>query len=351
MARRRKEENRDLEPGVYRHKSGGYRVKGHDRKDKYFGKKRYADAVALAREVSSRIVEPDAIEVLVEQFVELLPTITKNRPVTIYKKTGLLRRYANNLKGKSVLKITHVSLQSIFNTMPDAQYQSHRKVWKQFGDWLVSEGFWPENFVIKTMPRQHVRAKHRHTEEGYQTIYEHAEEWLRVAMELAVSSLQDRTVLCELEESDIDGDRMRLTRHKTGANLAIKIVEGSRLERAVEASRAQFTAGSTLIRRIPKRRRAGPDWSRVNPNYLTHAFTAARDESEAYAHLQPELRPDFRALRSFGAHLYREAGHTEQYVQALLAHRSVDLTNYYADDGYQPRYVDVEAGLVNTEPK
>lgn len=345
MGRQRKDQNSELEPGVYRHSKGGYRVKRIDGRFRYFGASRYEDAVEFARMVRAEKGNPDHVNVLVEKWLSELTTRTNNRPATIRNKAYIMRLYGRRWHGKSIINVQHTTLQKVWDTMTDSAYQNHRKTWKQFGAWLVSQGWWDINRVEKTLWRAAQRQKERHTAEGYQIVYNAAEEWLQVAMELAVTSLQDQAVLCDLRTSDIKDQRIQLTRYKTGANLAILMPPGSRLAGAVERARAQGVAGSTLIRRQPQRRRPGPDWSRVTPGYLSHEFTRVRNSSGAYDHLPPNLRPDFRALRSFGGWLYREAGYPDEYVQALYQHRSADLTKYYTESGYAARYMDAEAGL------
>lgn len=347
MGRRRKEENRDLVPGLYRHEpSNTWRVKDQKGKFKYFGDKRYEEAVKFAQHVHSLKTETDNLSVLIEQYLVELPKRTNNKPSTIQAKTWRLNKWVENIGHLSILDIDHIVLQQIFDTMTPSAYQNHRKDWVKFGEWVVAvPGLWDKNYAEMTLAIQVTREKERHTNEGYQKIYDEAEEWLQIAMELAVSSLQDLSVLCALTNDDIQNGRLLLTREKTGANLGIEIATGSRLYKAIKRSKIQFTAGDTLIRRKPKRRRPGKDWSRVNPQTLSKAFKDARDSSGAYDHIDPSKRPDWRALRSYGAHLYREAGYPDQYIQALLAHKDVKMTDYYTDSGYEPRFIDVKAEL------
>lgn len=346
MGRSRKEENSELAPGVYANNPrGNWRVKDQTGKWRYFPKGKYDEAESFANFVSNLKLKPDLVATLIDQYLAELPKRTQNKSGTIYNKTKILERWKKNIGHHSVFDVDTEALQKIFDKMTPAAYQNHRKVWVQFGKWLVAKGFWPANHVEGTLAISAPRQKHRHTDEGYQAIYDAAPEWLQIAMELAVSSLQDRGVLCELTSDSIRSGRIRLTRAKTGAHLAIEYAAGSRLDQAVKAAQASFVAGDTLIRRIPQRRRPGPGWSVVNPTYLSQTFAKVRDKSGAYDEIPKELRPDFRSLRSYGAHLYREAGYSESYVQALMAHSDAKMTAYYAEDGYDPRYVNVRADL------
>lgn len=345
MGRRRALGNEKLEPGVYRHPKGGYRVKKTDGKFQYFGQSRYDDAVALARSVAAKKGSPDEIDTLIEQYIAELPIRTKNKQSTIDAKAYCLRMYARRWQGKSIRNVQHTTLQKVWDTMTDAAYQNHRKHWRQFGKWIVSKGWWELNRVDKTLWRGTERQKERHTPEGYAAIYEKADDWLRDAMDLAIYSLQDQTVLCDLLKSDAKDDRLVLTRYKTGANIALLMPEGTKLRTTVDRAIDRWTAGDTILRRVPSRRRPGKDWSAILPGYLSHQFTKVRNESGAYDHLPPALRPDYRALRSYGGWLYREAGYSDEYVRQLYQHRSLNLTQYYTESGYKPRYADAEAGL------
>ena len=89
-----------------------------------------------------------------------------------------------------------------------------------------------------------------------------------------------------------------------------------------------------LIHYIPKaRRRKQLDtklhWNAVTPDYLTKAFSQARDDSKAYDHIQANERPTFHEIRALGAWLYEQQGFAQDYIQGLMGHVDVKMTEHY----------------------
>lgn len=99
------------------------------------------------------------------------------------------------------------------------------------------------------------------------------------------------------------------------------------------------------MRRPPERRsHALDEFTQVRGNLLSKAFAAARERAKAYAELPLEQRPAFRDLRAYGAWCYERKGFPVEYVQALMAHKTTAMTQFY-QEGHDVKYVDVEAGL------
>jgi integrase len=69
----------------------------------------------------------------------------------------------------------------------------------------------------------------------------------------------------------------------------------------------------------------------VNADYLTKAVAKVIDASGAFNGYAEEEKPSLHELRSFGAHLYEEAGYPKKYIQALLGHANAKMTEHYLD--------------------
>ncbi|MCU1782866.1 hypothetical protein NTD80_08855 [Pseudomonas sp. 13B_2.1_Bac1] len=66
-----------------------------------------------------------------------------------------------------------------------------------------------------------------------------------------------------------------------------------------------------MIHYKPKARRreqidAKDHWTSVTPDYLTKAFSKARDAAHAYDHVPAGERPTFHEIRALGAWLYEQ---------------------------------------------
>ncbi|MDT4875777.1 Phage integrase family protein [compost metagenome] len=89
-----------------------------------------------------------------------------------------------------------------------------------------------------------------------------------------------------------------------------------------------------LIHYLPKaRKRAQLDakrhWNAVTEDYLTKAFTKARDESKAYDTMPKAERPTFHEIRALGSWLYEQQGYPLDYIQALMGHADEQMTEHY----------------------
>ncbi|WP_414703761.1 tyrosine-type recombinase/integrase [Pseudomonas sp. TCU-HL1] len=89
-----------------------------------------------------------------------------------------------------------------------------------------------------------------------------------------------------------------------------------------------------LIHYSPKARKreqldAKRHWNAVTEDYLTKAFTKARNESKAYETMPKAERPTFHEIRALGAWLYEQQGYPQEYIQALMGHADVKMTEHY----------------------
>lgn len=76
-----------------------------------------------------------------------------------------------------------------------------------------------------------------------------------------------------------------------------------------------------------------PHWTYVNPDYLTKAFAAARDEVERFAKMPKPERPSYHEARGLGARIYEEMGMSKAAIQALMTHADKRTTEIYLDGG------------------
>lgn len=209
--------------------------------------------------------------------------------------------------------------------------------------YAISEGMRDDNpaEVLRKVPTK--RARMRLTRESYAAVREQAPHWLQIAMDVALYSLQRREDVVVMQYPE-DG-KLWVKQKKTGARLAI--TPSGRLMRAIAESR---TAACPLVvhakpeRMKPKHQRATDRIHpmQVMPDKLSRAFAKARDASGYYT--GENSPPTFHEIRSLGAHLYRDAGYAEEYIQALLGHEDVAQTRVYLD-GHKRKWMEVTADL------
>jgi len=354
--RQRKAGNRALERNLYRHPRRGFRYRDPRTKAWEYWNVELAEAQRRARERNLLLPakRQDSVSRVIADYLDYLDSESGNKRSTLDIKKDILGFYSRAWHGYSLRSVTRAALLKHWRTIGPHGWQKHRNIWMDLYRWAISSGIVEVNeaeLALGPKAKSLTRKRQRHTEEGYAAIYERAEEWLQIAMDLAVSSLQDRSTLCRARRSDIswsstDGiGRWLITRSKTGANLALKVKPRTRLDAAVRRALGHPVAGTYLLRKAPDRKRRGKlEYTQVTPDYLSKAFAEAREKSGAYAHLPAEQQPTFHDLRAYGSWLYEKAGYPTEYVQALMAHGSAKMTQHY-QDGHEVRYSEVDAGL------
>lgn len=341
--KRRREGNAHLPPNLYRRARGGafnYRDPVSGAWSYIAGPERKAIAEARRRNAGHAPTATSSVGYLLEQWRE---THVEGAASTLAETDRIVARYVRAWGSQPIRAITRQALTRSWDTLPPRAHQKHRALWIAFQRWCVARGDLDTNEAELTLPaRLPERARTRHTDEGYAAIYAAAPEWLQIAMELAVASLQRRGDLVRLTRDDVRDGVLYVRQAKTGARLGIRFAPQSRLGAAVRRALSVPVFGSTLIRRLPERRKTRTNG--VAAAYLTHAFAEIRDAVGAYGDLEPAHRPSWHDLRAYGVWSYERAGFPREYVQALAGHSTARMTAHYAD-GHEIKWADVEAGL------
>jgi enterobacteria phage integrase len=346
--RRRSSKNAHLADNLYPHHRGGYRYKDPRTKRWEYWNVPLAEAQKRARERNQLLPSKrsGSVSRVIADYLDYLEKESGNKASTLDIKRDILGFYSRTFHGFHLRSMTRGVFAKHWETIGVHGWQKHRTIWIDLYRWAIAHGIVETNEAEATLkPKRLDRKRTRHTEEGYAAVYTAAPEWMQIAMDLAVASLQDRSTICAAKRMDVAGGRWVMTRSKTGARLAIKIAPGSRLEAAIRRALAYPVTGHYLLRKAPDRRRGGKvEATQVLPGYLTSEFRKVRDASGAYDDLEPEQRPAFHDLRAYGSWLYEKAGYPTEYVQALMAHESKKTTQFY-QEGHEVKYIDVEAGL------
>lgn len=343
--RSRRPEDSHLPPNLYRRRRGrafNYRDPVTGKWAYIAGPERAAIAEARRRNAGHGSTSSTTVGHLLEQWRE---THVQGADSTLAEADRIIARYRRAWGAQQVRTITRQALTKVWDTLTPHAAQKHRQLWISFQRWCVARGELDTNEAELTLPpRIPARERTRHTDEGYAAIYAAAPDWLQIAMELAVASLQRRGDLVRLTRDDVRDGVLYVRQAKTGTRLGIRFAPESRLGRAVRRALVAPVFGSTLVRRTPERRKTRTNG--VTGTYLSHAFAAVRDAEgvAAYADLPAEQRPSWHDLRAYGVWSYERAGFSREYVQALAGHSTARMTAHYAD-GHEVTWADVEAGL------
>lgn len=189
--------------------------------------------------------------------------------------------------------------------------------------------------------------------DGFAAIHAGAPQYLQIAMELSLVTLQARLEVCNMQHSHFRGGHLYVIRDKVSGDsdmAFIKIVltdellelqarARSTVETPKRAKREAMPVLSPyLVHRHPEHKRRQwldnkPHWTYVEPEYLSKAFAAARDSIERFAQMQPAQRPSFHEIRGLGARLYEDAGMPQASITALMTHADKRTTEIYLDGG------------------
>lgn len=166
------------------------------------------------------------------------------------------------------------------------------------------------------------------TLETFMAIYEQVKEispWVQRSMELALVAGQRREDLRDLGPRNVRDEKLWVTQRKTGALVCIPLdlrlhVLGWSVGEIIARCRENIIS-KHLIHHNAK------PCDPIHLQSITGAFAAARDKA-GITWPADKTPPTFHDIRSLAARLYADQG-TD--AQALLGHKSADMTAVYRD--------------------
>jgi integrase len=72
-------------------------------------------------------------------------------------------------------------------------------------------------------------------------------------------------------------------------------------------------------------------WCQILPDRLSKRFAAAREKLKKFSDMKPSEKPTFHEIRALGGWLYLEQGHSKEYVNLLMGHTTMAMTDHYTD--------------------
>lgn len=280
-----------------------------------------------------RVFGTQAVAEVVSRFrAEYLPE-RRLAPRTLQEHEYKLRQYVARWGERNIGTITLADLDAFMRMQKRDPYIKHRALLQQLWGFARSIGAVKENIADALMAKLPAeKQRKRWALEQFETMRALAAPWLQIAMDLAVVTLQRREDLVSMKFADIVDGRLLVQQHKTGARLAIAI--GSELAAVLSRARQTGIHCPMIIHRKPERYRASATREHhfaVTGEYLSKAIAELRDSTGVCEGMTDAERPTLHEFRSLGAHLYREAGFDEAFIQALLGHADERMTEHYLD--------------------
>lgn len=299
----------------------------------------------VARVVGARETVADAVAVFRRDDVPARGWAPKTAEVY----GSVIRRIETSLGSRPVEDITVKDCAEFIRaiTESDRARQQFRLVLGWIMACAVQEGWIDTNPVLATRRFQHERKRARLTKEMYAAIWDKAEPWLRLAMDISLVTLLRRDDVVSLKFTDVrDGALWVIPQKTEGTTLVkLKIRVGDQLAGLLAQARDSVLS-PYIVHRLPEKARpsnmratARQHHTQVMPEQLTRAFQGARDE----AGIGGEHPPSFHEIRSLGGALLSEAGWEIEKVQGLMGHSCTSMTEHYLE-GHETPWQDVQPG-------
>ena len=282
---------------------------------------------------------------------EMLPE--KKLAESTLKLTGYrLDRLEADLGEKVIEKITvQVISEYLDKNFKKDSYIKHRGVLSELFRFAITKGYRNDNPVEVTLAKSdYGKSRKRLKLSEFKAIHEAAPEWMKIAMELSLVTLQGRHEICNMKYADIKDEHIYVVRQKTKKNewAHIRIALTPTINELIQRSRKSGVVTPYIIHREPERRIRAKDrqhWTQLTLNNFSKRFKAIRDEISLFKQVPPENRPTFHEIRALGSWLYEKEGYDRAgYVQKLMAHADEKMTEHY-QSGHEQKWLDVNADL------
>jgi len=349
-AKRRKESTIGLEPNLYKNGAyyrykhpvtGGWHQMGKDAYDANIAARSLNQALIKDRDLYNEVLGLDKFTfsaTLTRYKKEYL--IHKNlKPGTLALAHYRLTRLVSDLGNVPMCELTVESLSTYLDSnFKGDPYIKHRGSLIDIFKWAITKGIVESNLASKTLAKAAGKKKRQPLSlTDFALIRENAAPWLQIAMDLALVSLQRRGDLCKLNYDDIHDGRMFIVQEKTekhGVRARLSIEYSSPLEQLIAKSRKDKIVTPFIIHERPARIVKSENkthWSQVLPDRLSKQFAKARDKIKKFSDMPSAERPTFHEIRALGGFLYLEQGHSKEYVNLLMGHTTMTMTEHYTD--------------------
>lgn len=362
-ARKRKERYRNLErnlyeqDGYYRYKhpqTGKYHGMGSDLKAANIAARKLNAMLMQGSDLVHRVIAEGAThfgQLLKRYRDDFLPT-KKLKPRTLSETEYRLNRLEQDL---AKMLVCDMSVKLVADYLDKGfknnAYIKMRGLMIDIFRYGLTKGICEDNPAESTLAKAaDEKVRRPLTQEWFKEIHKLAPEWLQIAMDFALVTLQRRGDLCSAKHEDVKDDYLELIQRKTekhGHRAFLRIKVGESLQGILKRSRQSDIASPYIIHRRPERLYASKDkthWSQVRPETLSKEFAYYRDQVPAIKALPPSQRPTIHEIRALGGHLYLQAGFSDEYVQTLMGHSTAKMTAHYTDR-HEPEWTECQAEL------
>ncbi|WP_404436593.1 phage integrase Arm DNA-binding domain-containing protein [Stutzerimonas chloritidismutans] len=360
MSRPRKKANRDLPLNLYYSKdTKSYRYKdtiknkwhkfGHDRQKAIKSAQILNAKLMVSRDLIEAVMAEHTLTLrqFIDDYREKVLPEKKLKAATLDLYKIRHRQIGNALGDKPLNMITLKQISDFLDGFsPRASNQTRASLIDLFNH-AVARGLLESNVAAKTMKRSEDKQRKRHTKEGIKAIREHAPQWLKNAIDLALVISQRRCDLLNLRFDGIKDGYMYLIQQKTGdqtdsAWLKLEITPA--FQKVIDQCRDDVDS-PFLIHRKPDRKREYANKehpTQITGHYLSTEFKKARDAARCYPQYGAKEMPGLHEIRGTSLKMYQMAG---KDAQKIAGHASPDMTLNYLKGHEFAEWVEVSPDL------
>lgn len=348
--RRRSKKNKDLPENLYeargyykyRHPlTGVYHPMGTDRRG----------AIAAVNKLNVRLVKPHdlvrsvlraeggSVADLVARYKAERQALEDMKPSTRKLEDYRLNAVVKGLGHLPTIELTVRACAEWLDGFVGNSYTKHRGTLIKICRFGVAKGLMEGNPAEGTLTNPSTVEKKKRKplrKEQFDLIHAAAPEWLQVAMDFALITLQRRGDCVKVRYDDIEGEVLKIIQQKTekhGHRAFLRIEIGDGLADVIARSRQIKPLCPYILHRMPQRKFKGKldHWAMITPDHLSKTFAQVRDSIPLFQAMPKEEKPTFHEIRGLGGKLYLDAGYSDDYVNKLMGHTSQKMTDSYTD--------------------
>ena len=367
MPRQRNTRNKQLPDNLYLTSptASTYRYK-HPITGKFHGMgSDKAKAIAAAKKLNHLLIKPDdLVHLVMSANTESLSTCIKRYKNERQAHTGLaastlklenyrLKAIEQDLGHLNASDMTVKHCSDWLDHFKGNAYTKHRGTLIKILAFAQAKGLVAENAAEKTLtvsPDQERKKRRPLTKEQFLAIRSAAPDWLQIAMDLALITLQRRGDLVNARYDDIEDNFLKVIQAKTekhGERAFLRIRIGESLQKVLHRSQQLKPINCPyIVHRLPIRKveaKGRKHHGQVRGDYLGKTFASVRDRLDSFSRMPIYERPTFHEIRGLGGAEYLRQGYNIEYVNLLMGHTSQKMTNDYT--GQHINWTDCSAEL------
>lgn len=347
-----------------------YRYRRPDGTYKYI-RKPYAQACLLAEMANSkREASPMSSKSTLYWCGQYIEWMESQNPELLAKRgwvdrKAMLRKFAGEFP--VLREATLANLSTWWDALTYDQQHSRRSVLSQFFQWCMSKGVAKQNpfntsdalphLIEKKKPAKRRRPINNMAE--FNAIYEHAEDYVQVAMMISLTTTMRAGDVAALRFSDVvdtpQGKKLCRTIAKSanqrgamaathgGWNLSRHVKLAQAINHGRKLAMMRPDSPPYIVNKRPQRRRirAGCDnVYQVTSKDLSRGFTNAVAAAGLWENLKDATPPTFHEVRGLAIDLLLKSGIDIKQVQRLAAHTDESITSGYTAQ-HPPEFVDL----------